>query len=289
MKQQSKADTSHKLESNPDACVSTAQNRPSGKPREPHDDQSHTGSSEHRRKTREHPDPIPISSDKGKGAMYSGKDKYRNPSPPRNQHAPPRPRQRSPAGNVRPHGPGGINIRNDAEPRRSRNNERTPEPRKSRNDDRAPEPKQTQRDGGSHRNGGGSHRSRSQHRQDDRGEHESGSKRHNKPPHGSPSPPPSKGGGGGGRRSRSRSESPGHRRNSRDAQERLNEYNISYIGPKSFWKRIREEATPKGLSLKLPRNLKHYDGKERPDTWIDDYFNAVNFAGGTPNMACRML
>jgi hypothetical protein len=35
--------------------------------------------------------------------------------------------------------------------------------------------------------------------------------------------------------------------------------------------------------------LKYYDDKERPDTWIDDYFNAVNFAGGTPNMACRML
>ncbi|KAK1605602.1 hypothetical protein QYE76_029275 [Lolium multiflorum] len=35
--------------------------------------------------------------------------------------------------------------------------------------------------------------------------------------------------------------------------------------------------------------MKHYDGSERPDTWIDDYFNAVSFAGGTPNMACRML
>ena len=64
---------------------------------------------------------------------------------------------------------------------------------------------------------------------------------------------------------------------------------IGYIGPKCFGKRIREEQTPKGLNLKLPGNLKHYDGRERPDTWIDDYFNAVNFAGGTPNMACRML
>ncbi|KAK1614120.1 hypothetical protein QYE76_019637 [Lolium multiflorum] len=37
------------------------------------------------------------------------------------------------------------------------------------------------------------------------------------------------------------------------------------------------------------RNLKHYDGSERPDTWIEDYYNAVTFAGGTPNIACRML
>lgn len=43
------------------------------------------------------------------------------------------------------------------------------------------------------------------------------------------------------------------------------------------------------MNLKLPGNLKHYDGSERPDTWIEDYYNAVTFAGGTPNIACRML
>ncbi|KAK1644405.1 hypothetical protein QYE76_062210 [Lolium multiflorum] len=43
------------------------------------------------------------------------------------------------------------------------------------------------------------------------------------------------------------------------------------------------------MNLKLPGNLKHYDGTERPDTWIEDYYNAVTFAGGTPNIACRML
>nr|XP_051205462.1 uncharacterized protein LOC127319532 [Lolium perenne] len=52
---------------------------------------------------------------------------------------------------------------------------------------------------------------------------------------------------------------------------------------------IRGEPYPKGLNLKLPRNLKHYDGSERPDTWIEDYFNAVNFAGGNQMIACRML
>ena len=51
---------------------------------------------------------------------------------------------------------------------------------------------------------------------------------------------------------------------------------------------IREEPKPR-MNLKLPGNLKHYDGTERPDTWIEDYYNAVTFAGGTPNIACRML
>ncbi|KAK1631528.1 hypothetical protein QYE76_005843 [Lolium multiflorum] len=45
-------------------------------------------------------------------------------------------------------------------------------------------------------------------------------------------------------------------------------------------------ATP---GIASTRNLKHYDGSERPDTWIEDYYNAVTFAGGTPNIACRML
>ncbi|KAK1642321.1 hypothetical protein QYE76_060126 [Lolium multiflorum] len=82
-----------------------------------------------------------------------------------------------------------------------------------------------------------------------------------RPPRRSPSPPPSGGGGGGGgrgRRSRSRSKSPGGA--PRDARDRLNEYRSDYIGP-----------------------------SERPDTRIEDYYNAVTFAGGTPNIACRML
>jgi hypothetical protein len=69
----------------------------------------------------------------------------------------------------------------------------------------------------------------------------------------------------------------------------LNEYRSEYIGPKCFGRMIREEPYPKGLNLKLPGNLKHYDGSERPDTWIEDYFIAVNFAGGNQRIACRML
>ncbi|KAK1697110.1 hypothetical protein QYE76_013807 [Lolium multiflorum] len=87
MKQQSKADTSRRLESNPDHCMSTAQKDAHNNRNA--DDESRTGSSERRRKTREHPNPIPIpsktppsDSKKGKDAMYAGRDKYRNPSPP---------------------------------------------------------------------------------------------------------------------------------------------------------------------------------------------------------------
>ncbi|KAK1669255.1 hypothetical protein QYE76_057414 [Lolium multiflorum] len=61
-----------------------------------------------------------------------------------------------------------------------------------------------------------------------------------------------------------------------------------YIGLKCFGRMIREEPKPR-MNLKLPGNLKHYDGTERPDTWIEDYYNVVTFAGGTPNIACRML
>ncbi|KAK1699018.1 hypothetical protein QYE76_015715 [Lolium multiflorum] len=310
VKQQSKADTSRRLESNPDQCVSTAQ-KDARVNRHP-DDESRTGSSERRRKVREHPNPIPVPSKtppsdprKGKDAMYSGQEKYRNPSPPPNGYPRP-PRRRSPAGNTRPQRHGGIVIRDNVlprngnrerspEPRRNQNNPQEPEPRRSRNEERDPEPRRShnpeprRHDQGSQRHGEGSHRSRSQHREG-RGESEAGSKKADRPPRRSPSPPPSGGGGGGGggggRRSRSRSKSPRH--GSRDARDRLNEYRTDYIGPKCFGRMIREEPKPRS-SLKLPGNLKHYDGTERPDTWIEDYYNAVTFAGGTPNIACRML
>ncbi|KAK1646709.1 hypothetical protein QYE76_064514 [Lolium multiflorum] len=290
MKQQSKADTSCGLESNPEHCVSTTQKDASG--RQHRDDESRTGSTECRRRTREHPNPIPVPSEtyptdrkKGKGPMYTSRDKYRNPSPPpRIPHPPPPPCRRSPVENTRPHGPGGINIRDNAPPQRNRNTERTPEPRRRRNEEREPEQRRSRNDGGDPHQGEGSHRSRSQ-PQEGRRESEGGSKRSHRPPHISPSPPPS--GGGGGRRSRSRSKSP--RSGSRDAREHLNEYRSKYIGPKCFGRMIREKPTPKGLNLKLPGNLKHYDGSERPDTWIENYFNPVSFSGGNQIIACRMV
>ncbi|KAK1607598.1 hypothetical protein QYE76_031271 [Lolium multiflorum] len=149
MQQQSKADTSRKLESNPELCMSTAQKDASGSKHR--DDESRTGSTERRRRTREHPNPIPVPSKtppsdpkKGKDAMYTGRDKYRNPSPPPNGHPrPPPPRRRSPVGNTRPHGPGGINIRDNVVPQSNGNTERTPEPRRSRNEEREPEPRRS--------------------------------------------------------------------------------------------------------------------------------------------------
>ncbi|KAK1697615.1 hypothetical protein QYE76_014312 [Lolium multiflorum] len=295
VRQQSKADTSRKLESDPELCMSTAQKDASKSKHR--DDKSRTGSSERRRRTREHPNPIPVpsktpSSDpkKGKDAIYTGRDKYRNPSPPPNGYPrPPPPRRRSPAGNTRPHGPGGINIPDNVVPQRNRNRERTPEPRRSRNEERDTEPRRSRNDGGDQHHGEGSHRSWSLQREG-RGESEGGSKRSHRPPRRSPSPPPSGGGGGGGggggRRSRSRSKSP--RNGSRDARERLNEYKTDYIGPKCFGRMIRQEPKPR-MNLKLPGNLKHYDGSEMTDTWIEDYYNASNLHGGTPNIACRML
>ncbi|KAK1629030.1 hypothetical protein QYE76_003345 [Lolium multiflorum] len=326
MQQQSKADTSRRLASNPEQCISTAQK--DAIPSQHRDDESRTGSTERRRKVRDHPNPIPIPSDsapkdqeKGKGAMYTGRDKYRVPSPPPRASRPPLPpRRRSPAGNPRPHGPGGINIRDSMPAPRDRNRERTleqrrsrnqdrepeprrnqerdpeprrsqgrdPEPRRSRNEEYAPEPRRSRNDGGDHHQEERSHRSRSQPREP---RHESeGGRSSYRPPRRSPSPPPSGGGGGGGgrgRRSRSRSKSPGGA--PRDARDRLNEYRSDYIGPRCFGQMIREEPKPRSLNLKLPGNLKHYDGSERPDTWIEDYYNAVTFAGGTPNIACRML
>jgi hypothetical protein len=81
VQQQSKEDTSRKLESNPDLCISTAQKEASKSKNR--DDESRTGSSERRRRTREYPNPIPVPSKtppsdprKGKDAMYTGRDKY---------------------------------------------------------------------------------------------------------------------------------------------------------------------------------------------------------------------
>ncbi|KAK1614353.1 hypothetical protein QYE76_019870 [Lolium multiflorum] len=308
MQQQSKADTSRRLESNPDNCVSTAQ-KDARANRHP-DDESHTGSSERRRKAREHPNPIPVPSKtppsdprKGKDAMYSGRDKYRNPSPPPNGYPRP-PRRRSPAGNTRPPGHGGIVIRDNVlprnrnrerspEPRRNQNNDREPEPRRSRNEERDPEPRRSRdpeprrsrNDQGSQRHGEGSHRAGAstgkaeENRKAEarsRIDHLAGLPHHHLAVAAEVEAEATAG------------DLALARHGPRDARECLNEYKIDYIGLKCFGRMIREEPKPR-MNLKLPGNLKHYDGTERPDTWIEDYYNAVTFAGGTPNIACRML
>ncbi|KAK1650907.1 hypothetical protein QYE76_068712 [Lolium multiflorum] len=78
-------------------------------------------------------------------ADTSRRNKYRDPSPPPNGYPrPPPPRRRSPAGNTRPHGAGGINIRDNVPPPRTR--ARTPEPRRNQNSDHEPEPKERNND-----------------------------------------------------------------------------------------------------------------------------------------------
>src|SRR3954451_11527856 len=97
-------------------------------------------------------------------------------------------RQTGHVGSTRPHGPGGINIRDHNERPRGRRNDRTDWEHCSKHA------------GDNHRDGGKSHhsRSRSSHHGDEKhggskkeghGDSASGSKK-NKPPHRSPSPPP---------------------------------------------------------------------------------------------------
>ena len=71
-----------------------------------------------------------------------------------------------------------------------------------------------------------------------------------------------------------------------DARDRLDAlHNNYYVGPPCFGQRIRDEQLPKGF--KIPGTLKTYDGLAKPNTWLDDFFNAIKFAGGTPNIAVQ--
>ncbi|KAK1667585.1 hypothetical protein QYE76_055744 [Lolium multiflorum] len=290
MQQQSKADTSRRLESNPEHCISTAQKDAIAS--QHRDGESRTGSTERRRK-RQVSCSVTATPSFASSATSSTSQSRRT---------------------HQPHGPGGINIRDNMPPPREeqerttnhagRNQDREPEPR--RNQEREPEPRRPR----TRANQGGAERrtrTRATQSRNDGGDHHQEERSHKagaaagatprvrrrkiilQPPRRSPSPPPwrRRRSGGGGRRSRSRSKSPGG--GPRDARERLNEYRSDYIGPRCFGRMIREEPKPRSLNLKLPGNLKHYDGSERPDTWIEDYYNAVTFAGGTPNIACRML
>jgi hypothetical protein len=46
---------------------------------------------------------------------------------------------------------------------------------------------------------------------------------------------------------------------------------------------------PSGFNFWLPSSLKVYDGREKPNTWLEDFYGAVTFVRATPNLACRML
>ena len=124
-------------------------------------------------------------------------------------------------------------------------------------------------------------------------------------PPGSPSPPPIDHRGGGGRCSWSRDRGDAARRPppandagnasdhqaDYDARARINRIQYArhenYHGPKCFGPAIKAEKIPVGF--KLSPNVKSYDGVAKPDTWLQDYFEAVDIAGGTNNTAVRYL
>jgi hypothetical protein len=60
-----------------------------------------------------------------------------------------------------------------------------------------------------------------------------------------------------------------------------------FLGPMCFGQRIRDEPTPHGF--KIEKNIHQYNGVDMPLTWLQDYFNAVQFAGGSPNVDVRYL
>ncbi|KAK1611412.1 hypothetical protein QYE76_035085 [Lolium multiflorum] len=218
------------------------------------------------------PNPIPVPSktppigrEKGRKQAGTVTSTYGYPLPP--------PRRRSPVGNTRPHGAGGINIR-DMPPPRTR--ERTPEPRRSWHNDHEPEPR----------------RSRNAEREP---EAEAGTTEETitkvKVATGAGA---SHGKIAGSQRAEAKNltgplaDLPHHHLVAEAEAEAVAGDLVLAQKPRRRPTMIQEEPKPR-MNLKLPGNLKNYDGTERPDTWIEDYYNAVTFAGGTPNIARRML
>jgi hypothetical protein len=60
-----------------------------------------------------------------------------------------------------------------------------------------------------------------------------------------------------------------------------------FLGLKCFGQRIRDEPIPHGF--KIDKNIRQYNGVDRPLTWLQDYFKIVQFAGGSPNVDVRYL
>jgi hypothetical protein len=62
---------------------------------------------------------------------------------------------------------------------------------------------------------------------------------------------------------------------------------LFFLGPKCFGKKSHDEPIPHGF--KIEKNIRQYNGVDRPLTWLQDYFNAVQFAGGFPIVVVRYL
>ena len=59
------------------------------------------------------------------------------------------------------------------------------------------------------------------------------------------------------------------------------------MGPLCFGPRIREVEYPVGF--RLDKTFKTYDGSAMPSIWLQDYFEAVRVARGSPDVAVRYL
>jgi hypothetical protein len=312
--QQDKATSSRRLESDAALCRSSTASKAwgNGNYGTCPDNESHTGSSEvRRREARNRADAIPISFDD----KPHGKGTQRNPSPPHKNYpaygyqqdnAAPRHKTNMPPPKYKTFEipKGGIVIRdNNGKRGRSRDAGRRDDPprREASRDGGSKQRERSRHDDGAHRDGD-KDKHRSSRRHDDKGQ---GSRRHDDDPsprraegscHScrdpsqdseskrrcdpSPSPPgsPHGGGGGGG--------GPAKSRNSRkdpqdqkpyDTRTCLNKIAKSqtafFLGPKCFGQWIHDEPIPHGF--KIEKNIRQYNGVDRPLTWLQDFFNAV--------------
>src|SRR3954471_2703558 len=122
---------------------------------------------------------------------------------------------------------------------------------------------------------------------------EGNSKKANPPPPPPPSPPSGHHGGRGPRRSRIPSLVDNKKKNPEpyDARSRIDKIHEAregpYLGPRCFGPAIRSTTYPKGF--RIDKTIKPYDGTAKPATWLQDYDNAVDIAGGNPNVAVKYL
>jgi hypothetical protein len=322
---QEKTTSSRRLESDPALCRSSTASKARGNENygtHP-DNESHIGSSEaRRREARNKADAIPISSDD----KPHGKGQQRNPSPPHKNYpaygyhqdkAQPRHKTNMPPPKYKTFEipKGEIVIRdNDVKRGRSRDaGQRDEPPRRETSQDGGSKHREPSRHDDSVHRSGYKDKHRSSCHRDDKGQ---GSRRHDDDPaprraegshrsckdpsqdveskrrDPSPSPPSSPHGSSGGSPARSHA-------SRKDLQDKkpydtcthLNEIAKSqtafFLGPKCFGQRIRDEPIPHGF--KIEKNIRQYNRVDMPLTWLQDYFNAVQFAAGSPKVAVRYL
>jgi hypothetical protein len=308
--QQEKATSSQRLESDPALCRSSTASkaRGNGNHGTRPDNESHIGSSEaQRREAHNRVDAIPISSDD----RPHGKGHQSNPSPPQKNYpaygyhqdkAPPRHNSNMPQPKYKTFEipQGGIVIRdNNSKRGRIRDAGRRDEPprRETSRDGGSKHREPSRYDNGAHRSGDKDKHRSSRHR-DDKGQ---GSRRHDD----DPAPRRAEGSHCSCRdplqdveskRCDGPARSHPSRKNPQDqkpyeARTHLNEIAKSqtafFLGPKCFGQWIHDEPIPHGF--KIEKNIRQYNGVEKPLTWLQDYFNAVQFAAGSPNVAVRYL